>query len=151
MEFSEVIKSELIKLDMEAKTKEEALAELVDLLYQNNVLSDKGSFLDDVYEREKMGMTGIGNHIAIPHGKSVSVKKTSLAIGRTKTEIQWETLDDEPVQFIILFAVSEEDKTSVHLNLLTKVAKALGNDEVCQSLMAATVPDQILEIFISAH
>ncbi|HEY5587791.1 MAG TPA: PTS sugar transporter subunit IIA [Candidatus Paceibacterota bacterium] len=147
MDLAKVIKKETIKLNMEATTKDEALKELVELLYENNRISDKEAFLKDVYYRESLGTTGIGNYIAIPHGKSKFVNKTSLALGRTKQDIEWETLDGLPVRFIILFAVTDEDKTSVHVRLLAKVASTLGDDDVCAKLLVAKTNEEILDIF----
>ncbi|MBX4265088.1 PTS sugar transporter subunit IIA [Clostridium estertheticum] len=147
MDLAKVIKKETIKLEMEATTKDEALRELVELLFENNKISDKEAFLEDVLYRESLGTTGIGNYIAIPHGKSKFVNKTSLALGRTKQDIEWETLDGLPVRFIILFAVTDEDKTSVHVRLLAKVASTLGDDDACAKLLVAKTNEEILNIF----
>lgn len=147
MDLSKVIRSETIKLDMEATTKEEALQELTTLLFNVNAISNQENFLKDVFYRESIGTTGIGNGIAIPHGKSKFVNKTSLAIGRTKFDIEWESLDEQPVHFIILFAVTEEDKNSTHVKILAKVASNLGDDDVCAKLLQAKSPEEILEIF----
>jgi len=145
--LAEVIQKETIKLNMKATTKDEALEELTELLYDTGVLSNKEAFLEDVYYRETLGATGIGNEIAIPHGKSKFVNKTSIAFGKTKADIKWETLDDKPVHFIILFAVTESDKNSVHVRLLSKVAAKLGDDEVCEDLLKATTSEEVYEIF----
>lgn len=147
MDLSKVIKRETIKLDMEATTKEEVIKELTELLYKVNAISNKENFLKDVFYRESIGTTGIGNGIAIPHGKSKFVNKTSLAIGRTKSAIEWESLDEQPVHFIILFAVTEEDKNSTHIKILAKVASNLGDDDVCANLLKAKSPEEILDIF----
>lgn len=147
LELSEVIKEDRIKLNMKATNKEEALAELTDLLYDSGILLEKDSFLKDVYLRETEGMTGIGNGIAIPHGKSKFVKNTSLAFGRIDKGIKWETLDGEPVKFIVLFAVDEADKTSTHVKLLAKVAGKLANEKVCKDLVDAKTSEEVLQIF----
>ncbi len=147
MDLSKVIKRETIKLDMEATTKEEVIKELTELLYKVNAISNKENFLKDVFYRESIGTTGIGNGIAIPHGKSKFVNKTSLAIGRTKSAIEWESLDEQPVHFIILFAVTEEDKNSTHIKILARVASNLGDDDVCANLLKAKSPEEILDIF----
>lgn len=147
VDLSKVIQKETIKLNMEATTKDEAIKELTELLYNSGVLSDKEAFLKDVYYRETLGVTGIGNEIAIPHGKSKFVTTTSIAFGKAKADIEWETLDDKPVHFIVLFAVTESDKDSVHVRLLSKVAEKLGNDQVCEDILKATTPEEIYEIF----
>lgn len=147
MNLADTIKTERIKLDMNATTKEEAIEELVDLLFDSGVLLDKELFTQDVYLRESEGITGIGNYIAIPHGKSIYVNQTSIAFGRTKRSIDWETIDDNPVRFIILFAVEEEDKASVHLQMLSKLAGKLADENVCEKLVEASSPQEIVEIF----
>lgn len=151
VDLKKVIKKETIKLDMKATTKDEALKELTDLLYDAGTILDKEKFLKDVYYRETLGSTGIGNEIAIPHGKSEFVSKTSIAFGKTSTDIEWETLDDKPVRFIILFAVTESDKESVHVRLLSKVARKLGNEEICEELLKAKTPEKVYEIITSSE
>ena len=152
MEFSEddfrkVIKKENIKLNMDATTKEEALLELVTLLDNSGALLDKDAFLNDVYYREKLGPSGIGNKIAIPHGKSKFVNETTAAIGKTKVPIKWESLDNEPVQFIVLFAVADNDKGSINSLILSQVAIKLGQDKACKSLLYTNNTEEIYRIF----
>ncbi|HAZ36515.1 MAG TPA: transcriptional regulator ManR [Clostridiaceae bacterium] len=152
MEFSEddfrkVIKKENTKLNMDATTKEEALLELVTLLDNSGALLDKDAFLNDVYYREKLGPSGIGNKIAIPHGKSKFVNETTAAIGKTKVPIKWESLDNEPVQFIVLFAVADNDKGSINSLLLSQVAIKLGQDKACKSLLYTNNTEEIYRIF----
>ncbi|AJG99348.1 transcriptional regulator ManR [Clostridium beijerinckii] len=146
-DLAKIIQKETIKLNMKATTKDEALKELTELLYDAGALSNKEEFLEDVYYRETLGSTGIGNGIAIPHGKSKFVNKTSIAFGKTNSDIKWETLDGKPVNFVILFAVTESDKNSVHVRLLSKVAAKLGDDEACDDLLKATTPEEVYEIF----
>ena len=98
MDISAVIDPKIIKTNMGAATKEEALQQLSQLLYTNGYLTDKAAFLKDVYEREAVGQTGIGNYIAIPHGKSAYVKEIGVAIGVLNEEIPWETLDGKGVK-----------------------------------------------------
>lgn len=147
LDLAGVISSETIKLEMKANTKDEAIRELTQMLFDSGKIADMDAFIEDVYYREKLGVTGFGNGIAIPHGKSKFVKRTSLAIGRTKKPIEWESLDDQPVNFIILFAVTDEDKNSTHIRLLSQVATKLGDDEVCERLKAALTPEEVYHIF----
>lgn len=147
MDLLKIIRSETIELNMKATTKNEVLEELTELLLKAGAIANKEDFLQDVYYREKIGSTGIGNGIAIPHGKSKFVNRTSIAIGRTSAGIEWESLDEQPVQFIILFAVTDEEKNSIHIKMLAEVASNLGEDDVCASLLNAESPEEILDIF----
>jgi fructose PTS system EIIA component len=136
MEVKDIVDLNTIRTDMKAKSKEEALKELAEVLLQNEYITNVEVFLKDIYEREAMGQTGIGNFIAIPHGNSESVEKIGVAIGITQDEIPWETLDDNGVKGIILFAVGKEnDGAQTHLKLLSLFARRLGNDEVIENLL----------------
>ncbi|WP_227994877.1 PTS sugar transporter subunit IIA [Oceanobacillus sp. CFH 90083] len=144
VKLSELLDETAIDLEMDVQSKHEAIERLTDLLVFNGVIESKATFLEDVYEREAQGLTGIGNGIAIPHGKSAGVQKTSIAIGRSKNGLEWETLDEEPVQTIILFAVKESDKNNFHLKLLAKIAGALADEEVCHQVKNAGSVEEII-------
>ncbi|WP_062050773.1 PTS sugar transporter subunit IIA [Bacillus sp. JCM 19034] len=138
MEVKDIVDLKTIKTDMKAKSKEEAIQELAEVLLQNDYITNVEGFLTDIYAREAMGQTGIGNYIAIPHGNSDSVKKIGVAIGITQEEIPWETLDGKGVKGIILFAVGKEnDGAQTHLKLLSLFARKLGNDEVIDEMLQA--------------
>lgn len=147
MDFGKVIKSETIELELNGTNKEEVLEELTDLLVKDGAISDREGFLKDVFEREAVSSTGIGGYVAIPHGKSKSVKTTSIAMGRTKEGIEWESLDGLPVRFIILFAVTEEDKNTTHVKLLAKIAGTLADEDVCKELLTVESTEDIVKIF----
>ena len=147
MDITKVINEKTIDLDLKGRNKDEVLNELTELLFKENIISSKEGFLKDVYSREAEGQTGLGNYIAIPHGKSESVLKTSLAIGRAKESIEWETLDGKPVKCIILFAVRAVDKTTTHIKLLSQVAEALADDDITEKLLTEENPKEIMELF----
>lgn len=146
MELSKIIDKNLIRLNMETQTKEEMLLQLSELLFEEKYIDSIDHFLKDVYLREGEGQTGLGNHIAIPHGKSKSVIKTSIAIGKSKYDLDWESLDDQPVKVVILFAVKESDKTTKHLKMLSQVAVTLADDDVLEGLLTSNDPDSIIDL-----
>ena len=117
------------------------------MLFESGALNDKDAFLGDVLSREEISTTGIGNGIAIPHGKSLSVKETTVAIGRLKNETEWESVDDKPVKLVVLLAVNEADKTGVHVKLLSNMARKLASEENCKRLLDAKDADEIIKIF----
>ena len=117
MNVSEVLKKERIALDLEAKSKEEALAALTELLYKSGVLADRDGFMKDVLGREEVSTTGIGNGIAIPHGKSANVSETSVAVAKLKNEVEWQSVDDKPVKFIVLLAFADGAQACIGGNL----------------------------------
>lgn len=144
LDISKVISPALVNLELQATTKLEVIEELTDLLVETGAVVDKKAFIADVLYREDEGKTGLGEGVAIPHGKSASVINTSIAVGRTKKPVEWESLDDKPVNIIILFAVKNSDATTTHIKLLQKVAILLADDEVISQFQ--TVPTK--EAFI---
>ena len=146
MEVKDIIDLNTIKTNMSAKSKEEAIQELAEVLLQNEYITDIEAFLKDIYAREALGQTGIGNYIAIPHGNSDSVKEIGVAIGITQEEIPWETLDGKGVKGIILFAVPKEnDGAQQHLKLLSLFARKLGNDEVIEKMLQSKDAEALKE------
>ena len=149
IDLSKIISKDLLIVDSVSKSKQEVLLELAKLLEKKEYITNAVNFLDDVYLRESEGITGIGNGIAIPHGKSKAVKKTTVAIAVLKNEINWETLDEKGVKVVILFAVQDTDATTTHILLLQQVAILLANDNFLDSLKAVSSVDQLYEIFVN--
>jgi len=146
MDLTEIVNENLIHLDMKATTKEEAIWELTESLYKEGKVSDRALFVKDVYRREKEGKTGLGNHIAIPHGKSDAVAVTSIAFGRTSHALDWETIDGKPVHVVLLFAVRNADTTTLHLKLLAQVAIALADDTIFEKLLKTTDKQEVIRL-----
>ena len=138
-----------IKLNMTARTKEEVIEELTDLLIQDGAVTNKEDFIRDVWLREELGSTGFENHIAIPHGKSSGVSRTALAIGRTQHAIPWETMDGSDVRCIILFAVCLVDQNATHLRLLAQVSGSLADEDIIAKLLVESDPYKIIALFNS--
>lgn len=146
MDISNVLNVKNIKLNMMAKSKEEAIEELTDLLVQDGAVINKEDFLKDVWLREDQGSTGFENHIAIPHGKSSGVARTALAMGRTQYEIPWETMDGSDVRCIILFAVCLVDQNATHIRLLSQVSGSLADEEIIEKLLQENDPQKIIDL-----
>lgn len=138
-----------IKLNMTARTKEEVIQELTDLLIQDGAVTNKEDFIRDVWLREELGSTGFENHIAIPHGKSSGVSRTALAIGRTQHAIPWETMDGSDVRCVILFAVCLVDQNATHIRLLAQVSGSLADEDIIAKLLVESDPHKIIALFNS--
>ncbi|MDX5627272.1 MULTISPECIES: PTS sugar transporter subunit IIA [unclassified Brenneria] len=147
--INDVLQQECIVLDSQAKTKEQIIDELTEVLYASGALANKEVFLRDVYLREEMGSTGFENHIAIPHGKSTAVLKTRIAIGRVKDDISWETIDGTRVKLVILFAVKDTDSDSRHIKILAKISIALGDDSVVDDLLNLKTRSEMYQLLLS--
>lgn len=150
MSLIEILDKEIIDLALKGTTKDEVLQEMSELLLDTGYIEDVRQFKNDIYEREKEGITGIGNGIAIPHGKSSVVKKVGIAIGRTSMPIQWESIDEEPVNLVFLFCVSNDvDYARNHLMLLAEIAGKLGNDVRVENMHDAKTADELIATLVS--
>ncbi|ASC11810.1 TPA: PTS sugar transporter subunit IIA [Klebsiella pneumoniae] len=149
MDISTVLNVKNIKLNMTARTKEEVIEELTDLLIQDGAVTNKEDFIRDVWLREELGSTGFENHIAIPHGKSSGVSRTALAIGRTQHAIPWETMDGSDVRCVILFAVCLVDQNAIHIRLLAQVSGSLADEDIIAKLLVESDPHKIIALFNS--
>ncbi|MBF0779238.1 PTS sugar transporter subunit IIA [Streptococcus cuniculi] len=146
MSLKEVVHKELMVIQSASLSKDEVIHELGTLLYEKGYVTDANAFIDDVYLREEEGVTGIGQGIAIPHGKSMAVNQTTIAIAVLKEGIEWETLDGKLVKVIIMFAVKEEDADITHILLLQKVAMLLAHDEFIEQLVQIKDKDILYDL-----
>lgn len=148
MEISEILDKNIIDTKLNVATKKEAIQHIVASLKANDYISNEEVFAQDIYAREKEGKTGIGNYIAIPHGKSSVVDKVGVAIFVNQQEIPWESIDEHGVKVIVLFAVGDSNEgAEQHLKLLALFAKKLGNESVVENLLQANTADDVIASF----
>ena len=145
-ELADMLDQRLVRLDLAARTRPEAIRELTEALGGTGHVLDAEAFVQDVLAREEMGATGLGQGVAIPRGKSAGGAETTIAIGRTAAPLDWPSLDDQPVHVIILFAVREEDADTTHLRLLQKVAILLASDDFIADLHRAESPEAVITL-----
>ena len=119
MRLTEILKPKNIKVPLDANTKAEAIAELVDVLAAAGDITDSKKVLDAVMEREATRTTGIGNGLAIPHGKCSGTKDLVMAIGKAAHPIDFQAIDGRPVTIIWMLA-SPPDKTGPHIHALAE-------------------------------
>src|SRR3954470_22805762 len=145
--LTEILKPQNIKIPLEATTKSEAIGELVSLLAANAEVSDAKKVLDSVLERESTRTTGIGNGLAIPHGKCTGTDHLVMAIGRPKTPIDFQAIDGRPVNLIWLLT-SPPDKTGPHIHALARISRLMTIDKFRQAIAAAGTPAEIYETIV---
>lgn len=148
MAVKEILDQKVIDLDMTAANKDEVIRHLAGLLARAGYIEDLEGYIEDVYIRETEGITGIGNHVAIPHGKSDHVGQVGIAVGRTRTMIEWESYDGEPADLFFLFAVpSDPEGARDHLRLIAELAGKLGNETTMQKLQTARSYEELIAAF----
>ena len=145
MRLTEILKPANIKIPLEAKTKADAIAELVDVLAASGDVNDARKVLDAVMEREATRTTGIGNGLAIPHGKCTGTNDLVMAIGRAATPIDFQAIDGRPVSIIWMLA-SPPDKTGPHIHALARISRLMTLDKFRASLLAAKTDKEAFDI-----
>ncbi|WP_313583403.1 PTS sugar transporter subunit IIA [Lacrimispora sp.] len=148
MAVKEILDKRVIDLNMKAVNKDEVIRHLAGLLKKAGYVEDLEGYIKDVYLREEEGITGIGGHVAIPHGKSDFVDKVGIAVGRTEQMVEWESYDEEPADLFFLFAVpSDSEGSKDHLRLIAELAGKLGNETIMGKLQAASTYEDLLDAF----
>jgi mannitol/fructose-specific phosphotransferase system IIA component (Ntr-type) len=147
MRLTEILKPKNIKIPLEAKVKTDAIGELVNLLAANGDLTDPKKVLESVLYREATRTTGIGNGLAIPHGKCTGTDHLVMAIGRPGTPIDFQAIDGRPVNLIWLLS-SPPDKTGPHIHALARISRLMTIDKFRQSLIAAKTPQEIFDAIV---
>jgi nitrogen PTS system EIIA component len=134
--------------EMKSTERWAAIVELIDLLVEKGAVrkSDRESVLAALRQREETMSTGIGFGIAIPHASSNCVNEVVAAFGRSTAGIEFDSLDNSPVKFIVLFVVPK-DQFQVHLRTLAAIAKFLNDKSVREQLGRAESAEEILAIF----
>ncbi len=150
MRLTELLKSQNIKLGLDAKTKTEAITELVNLLASNTQIADPQKVLATVLEREATRTTGIGNGVAIPHGKCAGLTDLAIALGKCATPVDFQAIDGRPVTWIWLLT-SPPDKPNPHIHALARISKLMTMEKVRRDLLAAQTPEQAFEVIQQAE
>lgn len=147
MRLTEILKAQNIKVPLESASKADAIGELVTMLRSNGEITDAKKVLDAVLEREATRTTGIGNGLAIPHGKCTGTDHLVMAIGRPKTPIDFQAIDGRPVNLIWLLT-SPPDKTGPHIHALARISRLMTIEKFRQSLAEAKTAQDIFDAVV---
>ncbi|WP_132995624.1 PTS sugar transporter subunit IIA [Sporanaerobacter acetigenes] len=146
MDIGKLLTSDRISFNLKARNKEEAIDELIEILYRDGVINNKKNFKLAVMKREKEFSTGIGYGIGIPHGKNEAVKEASIAFGISKDGIDFDSMDGQPVNLIFLIAVPNKSD-DMHLKILSYISRRLMHSDVREKLIKAQSYNDILKAF----
>ncbi len=149
MLLTDLLTIDRIKIPLVSRTKEDVLRELVDVLADDG-REARAEVLRAVREREAVLSTGIGNGVAIPHGKSPSVPELRMAAGTAEQPVDFDALDGQPVKLVFLL-VGPESSAGPHIKALSRIARLIRNDEVRQRLLSAETPDEFLKALSDAE
>lgn len=142
--LADLLEADSIKLELEARKKNEALQELVELLHRAGKIEDPIATLSGLIEREKLTSTGIGSGIAIPHLLSPDAEQTVMAFGRKRDGLRFDSVDNQPVNLIFL-VVGPKHQEYAHLRLLSHLSRLLHDSSFRRTLLEADTPEEILQ------
>lgn len=142
IKISDILDPSCIRLNLEVKDKADALQQMVDLLASNGKVADRGALATVILDRERLMSTGIGNGVALPHGKTNAVDRSMAALATLQSPIDFDALDDKPVS-IILLLVGTEGNVGVHLRLLSRISRMVGSEQFRSALLNARTVEEV--------
>lgn len=145
MDIKNLLSPNRITFDLKAATKEQAIDELINILYADGKLHDKEKFRKETFQREKEFSTGIGMGIAIPHIRDDNATEPTITIGISKKGIDFESFDNE-LTFIFFLIAVPPSHNDLHLELLSYLTRKVMYEGIIEKLADAKEFDQILEI-----
>lgn len=149
MRITDLLDKRSISLNETPKTKSEALDRIIDLMVASGKINDREAYREQVYAREEESTTGIGEGIAIPHGKCDAVTKPGLAAMVVKDGVEFDALDGQPVTLMFLIA-APNTKDNVHLDVLSKLSVLMMDEVFADALRNAKSADEFLDIIDKA-
>lgn len=145
MRITDLLKKESIKLDAKVTSKKEAINLLGDLMDNSGNLNDKETYLDTVFAREDLSTTGIGDGIAIPHGKTAAVNNAGLSSIVIKDGVDFDSLDGEKVHLLFMIA-APDNSDNLHLEVLARLSTILMDSDFRDKLINAKSVDEYLSL-----
>ena len=149
MNVADILSPKAVKVPLKATSPRQAIDELVDQLNQAGLISDPAALKRVVWEREQQRSTGIGEGLAIPHGKANSSKQLVMAMGRPEQPIEFDAIDRKPVRLVILLA-SPPEKTSEHIQALGKISRMMASPAFRETVYRAASADELYKLFTDA-
>jgi PTS system nitrogen regulatory IIA component len=147
MKLSEILKPEDIIANLNAHDKKGVLEELSGVITDQEPSLNKGYLLQVLLERERLGSTGIGEGIALPHGKVNKLDRLLVSFGRSLEGLSFDSIDDQPA-YLFFLLVAPENSAGTHLQALAKISRVLKDSSFRQRLMAAKSRDEIYRIIV---
>jgi PTS system nitrogen regulatory IIA component len=148
VKISELLSNEAVVTEMSASDKDGALAELTDALLASGFNLNRDEIIRILQERENLGSTGIGDGVAIPHGKLKNLDGLVMSFGRSRAGVDFDSMDGKPAHLFFLL-VAPEESVGIHLKTLARISKLLKDEEVRQKLLEAVDVNAIMEIIIN--
>ena len=149
MKIDDILKKDSIIANLAGTNKEEVLREITDFLQKLSLIKDKETLFNTLMERERLGSTGIGENVAIPHGKSDELSKIVTVFGRSLNGVDFESLDQKPVHFVCM-VIAPSNSTGQHLKALARISRLFKNQSLREGILKLQDPNQIYSLLLEA-
>jgi fructose-specific phosphotransferase system IIA component len=140
------LKMDFIALEIKANNKEEAIRELAQPLIDSGHISNADEFLNEIFDREEKGSTGIGSGLAIPHCRTEFVKEILVSVGRKANGIDFDSIDDSKAQIFFMLAIPK-DKMQTYIKIISKLTRILNSPNFKDKFLSAKDKPEILSLF----
>ena len=147
MKIADILSGDLIIPELTSKNKKEVLEELVSVIVKQNKLINKEELIEVLLEREQLGSTGIGDGIAIPHGKLKNIGALLASFGKSIDGVDFDSMDGKPTHLFFLL-VAPENSAGIHLKALATISRLLKDSSFKQDLMEAKLKDDLFKTII---
>ena len=144
--ISEILNEKCIILNSELNDKDEIIVALVELAAKSGNITNTSKVLEEVFARENLMSTGIGNNIAIPHTKSEDIKELTAAMITLSKPVNFESLDGKKVSIVFLI-LSNCEELGIHIKALSKISKILNNRSFFEDMLNVTKNGEVIELF----
>lgn len=148
MKISEILKRDFIIAELSGKDKASVLIELTDFLEKKEAIKNKKVLHSALIDREKLGSTGIGENVAIPHAKSDEVDRIFTLFAISAQGVDFDSLDKKPVHFVCL-VIAPAHSTGHHLKALARISRLLKNQDLRAGILKANGENEIYSILMN--
>ena len=149
MKLADILRESCVISDIKGVTKREILSEMVETLKNAKLIDDVDSVVNIIMERESLGSTGIGDGVAIPHGKMKKLNTILCVAGRSKEGVNFDAVDRQPVHIFFL-VLAPEDSASLHLKVLSRISKVLRDQSFRKKILKLSDAHEIYTSIIEA-
>ena len=149
MDIRELLRTDLMIMDLKAQTKAEVIDEMVHNLFEKGVIKDEEAYKKDIIKREEEGSTGMGDGIAIPHAHNEAVNEPAVMFAKSEAGVDYDSLDGQPAHLFFMIA-APEGGDNTHLQALAALSQVLMNPDVTSALKSADTPEKVQAIFADA-
>ena len=147
MKIDEILKKESVIANIAGKNKLDVIKEMTERLKQNDTIKNDQALYATLMEREKLGSTGIGENVAIPHGKSDELTQIITVFARSLSGIDFESLDQKPVHFVCM-VIAPAHSTGQHLKALARISRLFKNQTLREGILKAEDSNAIYSILL---